>query len=137
MIQESQLDPMACSQVGACGLGQFMPGTFADVTRQMGWDGSVSRHDPDKGIEAWAYYQGRLYQMWKSDRTNEDRISLAEAAYNAGAGNILKAQAKCGGPSGYDAIMACLEDITGIHYRETIGYTRSIRVIWRRLELGG
>lgn len=126
---------MACSAVGACGLGQFMPGTWADVVRSMGWQAQASRHDAGMGIEAWAYYQGRLVQAWKANRPAEDRIALAEASYNAGMGNILKAQTRCNGANLYDEIMACLPAITGDHSRETIGYTRSIRKIWKQLEM--
>jgi membrane-bound lytic murein transglycosylase MltF len=114
-----------------------MPGTWADVGRQLRWDGAPARADVDRGIEAWAYYQGKLYQAWKADRPQEDRVSLAEASYNAGLGNILKAQAKCSGASLWADIMACLPDVTGILSKETIGYSTRIRRIWRDLEMGG
>jgi membrane-bound lytic murein transglycosylase MltF len=141
LIAESNLDPNACSQVGACGLGQFMPGTWADVVAQMKWDGNVSRHDAKHGIEAWAYYQGRLYMTWKANRPQEDRVSLAESSYNAGLGWILRAQKLCTVKTGsgcalWDEVMKFLPEITGHHSKETIGYTQRIRRVWADLERG-
>lgn len=140
LIAESNLNPDVCSHVGACGLGQFMPGTWADVVAQLNWDRGISRHDPKYGIQAWAYYQGRLYQTWRAERTVEDRVSLAEASYNAGLGWILRAQKLCvqetGGKcaSWDDIVLGHLERITGHHSKETIGYTLRIRRVWRELE---
>lgn len=141
LIAESNLDPEACSQVGACGLGQFMPGTWSDVVAQMNWDPAASRHDPKLGIQAWAYYQGRLFQTWRSQRPIEDRVSLAEASYNAGLGWILRAQKRCTELTEstcaiWDEVMRFLPSITGEHSKETIGYTLRIRRIWAELEKG-
>ncbi len=141
LIAESNLNPDVCSHVGACGLGQFMPGTWADVVAQMSWETGVSRHDPKLGIQAWAYYQGRLFQTWRAERPLEDRVSLAEASYNAGLGWILKAQKLCATETGagcalYAEVIAYLPRITGHHAKETIEYTARIRRVWAELEKG-
>lgn len=141
LIAESNLDPNVCSHVGACGLGQFMPGTWADVVSQLKWDGNVSRFDAKHGIQAYAYYQGRLYMTWKANRPNEDRVSLAESSYNAGLGWILRAQKLCASSTTsscalWDEVIQFLPSITGDHSKETIGYTLRIRRIWIELEKG-
>lgn len=141
LIAESNLNPEVCSQVGACGLGQFMPGTWADVMKALGNGANISRFDAKHGIEAYGYYQGRLYMTWKSDRPNEDRVSLAESSYNAGLGWILRAQKLCTQSTTskcalWDEVIQFLPSITGDHSKETIGYTLRIRRIWAELEKG-
>lgn len=64
----------------------------------------------------------RLRNGWSSPRPETDRHSLAMASYNAGFGNLLKAQSACGGGVLYSEIIACLPDVTGHHSKETIGY---------------
>lgn len=76
-----------------------------------------------------------LRMIWRSPRPEWDRHNLAMASYNSGAGNIIKAQKACGNPPGYEAIMACLPQITGRYARETQGYAPRIRAIYVRLML--
>ncbi|EMK3400832.1 transglycosylase SLT domain-containing protein [Vibrio parahaemolyticus] len=131
LIQESSLRPNAISPVGAEGLAQFMPGTWSDVSRELGMVGSPT--DAELAIPAGAYYMAKLRNIWKWPRPEEDRHNLALACYNAGCGNILKAQRLCGNPSNYEPIMACLPQVTGKHAKETLGYAPRIRRIYKRL----
>lgn len=123
--QESLLVPTAVSPVGAKGLCQFMPGTWRDMQRQLGI--SAGPFNEVANIRAAAYYMRQLRRGWSSPRPEHDRHNLAMASYNAGFGNLLKAQKACGGPSGYCDIIECLPSITGHHSRETITYVRRIR----------
>lgn len=132
LIQESQLNPNAQSPVGAQGLAQFMPATWEQINRELAL-ADVSRRDAGRSIEAGAYYMGKLKAGWRSPRPEMDRHYLAAASYNAGIGSIIKAQRKCGGPAGYDAIMQCLPLITGKYSAETIGYVIRIRKIHGKL----
>lgn len=125
LYQESLLNPDAVSPVGARGLAQFMPGTWAEVQRDLGWV-SVSPHSAKHSIIAGAYYMRKLRRLWSSPRPIIDRHWLAQASYNAGGGNILKAQKRCGGALRYHAIIACLPLVTGRHSAETITYTKRI-----------
>lgn len=134
LYQESLLDPMAVSPVGARGLGQFMPGTWRDVSRRLGF-GSVSPHSEKHSILATAYYMRKLRNSWSSPRPEIDRMDLARASYNAGMGNILKAQKAAGGATRYSAIIAALPEVTGRHSKETITYVKRIRR-WFALLLG-
>ncbi|WP_281645548.1 transglycosylase SLT domain-containing protein [Parendozoicomonas sp. Alg238-R29] len=124
--QESRLNPLAVSPVGAQGLCQFMPGTAEEVGRQLGI--TVSPFAPEWSIQAAAFYMQRLRRGWSSPRPEVDRHSLAMASYNAGIGNIIKAQKACDGQLLYSEIIDCLPDITGRHSKETITYVRNI---WR------
>ncbi|MCJ2164656.1 MULTISPECIES: transglycosylase SLT domain-containing protein [unclassified Pseudodesulfovibrio] len=125
LYQESQLNPEAVSPVGARGLAQFMPGTWDDVCRQLGY-GRVSPHLVKQAVNAGAYYMVRLRNAWTSPRPEIDRWDLARASYNAGFGNILKAQGLAGGASRYADIIAALPSVTGRHAQETIIYNQRI-----------
>lgn len=133
--QESRLEPAAVSPVGARGVAQFMPGTWSDVSRQLGW-GTVSPHVADYAIEAGAFYMSRLRDNWSAPRPVADRYSLALASYNAGLGNLLQAQQRCGGRNLYGEIIECLPEVTGHYSRETITYVRRIWKYWQAMVLG-
>jgi len=131
LIQESALDPRAVSPAGAQGLAQFMPTTWPEWERQQGR--TLDPFDPSESITAGAWYMMRMRSIWTSRRPERDRHNLAMASYNAGAGNIIKAQRRCGGALLYEGIMACLPLITGHHAKETQGYAPRIRLIHQRL----
>lgn len=135
LYQESRLDAAAVSPVGAKGLAQFMPGTWAGVARQLRLPPGTSPVQ-DIAIDAGAYYMVQLRRSWHSPRPTDDRHMLAQASYNAGLGNILKAQERCGKPALYAEIVACLPAVTGIHSRETLGYVQRIRQ-WRGMMEAG
>lgn len=124
--QESAGDPNAVSPVGALGLAQFMPLTWEDMKRAGVVPKGASPRDARHAIQAQAYYMSRLSRFWSSPRPDSDRIRLALASYNAGAGNIHKSQVACGNPSGYSDIMGCLSMVTGRHATETLGYVPHI-----------
>jgi soluble lytic murein transglycosylase-like protein len=123
--QESGLNSDAVSPVGAKGLAQFMPASWNDVIRQMGVPGA-NPNDAKYAIQAGAFYLSKLMSQWTAKRPEPDRHKLSLASYNAGIGNIAKAQRACGNPSGYDAIMFCLPFITGAYSKETLDYAPKI-----------
>lgn len=132
LFQESHLDPAAVSHVGARGIAQFMPGTWADMARRLDMPAGVTPHDARYAIEAGAVYDADLRRQWSRNRPAQEAHRLALASYNAGAGNILKAQKVCGGAVLWSAIAPCLPVITGDHARETQGYIQRIEH-WRQL----
>lgn len=134
LYQESRLDPAAVSPVGARGLAQFMPGTWTEVARQLRLPPGTSPHQ-DIAIQAGAYYMARLRASWTAPRPDDDRQRLAQASYNAGLGNILRAQQRCGGAT-WAEISPCLQAVTGRHAAETLGYVTSI-ARWHRLMASG
>ena len=84
--QESKFDENAVSEKGAHGLMQLMPNTQMDIANNL--DNIFnSQGNIDIGIN----YFSRLYRLFESS-TDEDRISLTLAAYNAGPSRIYDAQ---------------------------------------------
>lgn len=133
--QESRLDPAAVSPVGARGLAQFMPATWGDVSRQLGIAGA-SPHVAKYAIQAGAYYMAQLRWQWHV-LPFPDRQQLGQASYNAGAGNLRKAQRRCGMASRYSMIVACLAGVTGpANARQTTDYVDRIAK-WRALMEAG
>lgn len=122
--QESRLNPLAVSPVGATGLCQFMPATIKDM--QSRYSGLNNFWLPEVSIRASALYMNQLNKYWSSPRPTMDRYMLALASYNAGAGNVTKAQKKCNGNVLYNEIIKCLPLVTGKHSKETINYVELI-----------
>lgn len=133
--QESLLDPLAISPAGAQGICQFMPMTWAEVSAEISLE---SVWNPEASILASAYYMSKLHKFWSSPRPLMDRHMLALASYNAGAGNLAKAQRICSGALLYREISPCLPAITGHHSEETLGYVdKIIRRWWPAMLLEG
>jgi membrane-bound lytic murein transglycosylase MltF len=139
--QESRLDPAAVSPVGAAGLCQAMPKTFADWIRKYGWQ-NASPHVAKYCIMGGAGYMRELRQVWKqhADRTPLERHLLALGQYNAGTGNILAAQRRCGAgkPDGarlWAGIVPCLAAVTGqANAKQTADYVRLIPIWAKKME---
>lgn len=91
-IAESNLDENAISSAGAIGIMQIMPDTFRWLQRMIN---ITDIKDPYDNIKAGIYYDKRLYDEWSSPRPFEHRMAFTFASYNAGLGNILKAQKVC------------------------------------------
>ena len=91
-IVESAMDPYAFSHGGAAGLWQFIPATGKrfGLARNWWYDG---RRDPIAATDAALDYLELLHRRFGD-------WSLAVAAYNAGEGNVMKAQRR--GPEGAD-----------------------------------
>lgn len=124
--QESRLNPNAVSPVGAKGVCQFMPPTWKDMQNKLGFQGDP--FIPDLNIQAAASYMSQLRDVWdRRSRNNVQVHSLALASYNAGTGNILKAQEKSSGKRLWCEIQPHLVEVTGRHSKETTHY---VEVIW-------
>jgi membrane-bound lytic murein transglycosylase MltF len=123
-IVESNLKPDAVSPAGAQGIMQIMPGTWADLEDELGI--IASPFNPQVNILFGIRYMKKMVKFWKAPRTEQERLELAQASYNAGAGNILRAQAICQNKSTWNDISPCLVQVTGRHYFETLNYVHRI-----------
>ena len=126
LYQESRLDPTAKSGVGAEGVGQFMPNTWSDISKALGYV-NVPRSEAGPAIAGAAYYMRQLRAAWNT--TDFDRHKLALGAYNAGGGNLRRSVRLCGGSLVWDIASQCIVQVTGeANARQTTGYITSI---WR------
>ena len=131
-VAESRLQAKARSRVGALGVMQIMPKTFEEIRRK---NPSIkgTREQPRWNIAAGIYYDRTLWKAWKDKRPMQDRINFMFASFNAGKGNILKAQrvAKKKGLNRnlWRSIEQTLPQVTGRHSKETIGYVTKIHKI--------
>ncbi|MBT4838078.1 MAG: transglycosylase SLT domain-containing protein [Methylococcales bacterium] len=88
-IAESGLQPKAKSVVGAKGIMQIMPATFAEIKNKNRRFASVNT--PRWNIAAGIYYDKQLYKRWKVKLKRKEKLTYTFASYNAGYGNIHKA----------------------------------------------
>lgn len=84
MYEESRFDPQAIGPGGSAGLFQFMPATWQDL-------GVGDPHDPEEAAAAASWYVSWLMEQF-SDLAEPDRLAMAIASYNAGAGHVFDAQ---------------------------------------------
>ena len=131
-IAESRLKKGAKSRTGAYGIMQIMPKTFDEIKRK---NPSIrgSRKQPRWNIAAGIYYDRQIWKTWKAERPFQDRIKFMFGSYNAGKGNILKAQ-KIARKEGrnenlWQSIEPALPKVTGRNSRETIDYVKKINRI--------
>jgi len=110
--------------------------TWRDWVQRLKLDPMASPHEAKHAIPAGAAYMAQLRAAWRPDgRTILDRHALAAASYNAGMGNILKAQTLCGDPRLWQDISPCLAKVTGEkNAHETRGYVPAIWRWWGLLE---
>jgi len=122
--------------VGAEGIAQFMEPTWRDAIRALGWPRTLSRRDAAYAIEGGAWYMRKLRGTWSRERSVLEKHDLALASYNAGMGNILKAQRFCNDARFWPEIAPCLARVTGsAHAFETTDYVLKVARWFRAMEV--
>lgn len=131
-IAESNLQADAKSHVGAKGIMQIMPKTFEEIKYK---NPSIkgSSQQPKWNIAAGIYYDRQIWKLWKAKRPFQDKLAFMFGSYNAGKGNILKAQRiaekKGINPNLWSSIEKTLYRVTGKNSKETIGYVDKINKV--------
>ncbi len=131
-VAESRLRANAKSYVGAKGVMQIMPKTFEEIQRK---NPAIkgTREQPRWNIAAGIWYDKSIWNIFKAKRPLQDRIDFMMGSYNAGKGNVIKAQKKAIkmglDPNLWSSIEKTLPEITGRHSNETIGYVGKIKII--------
>lgn len=91
---ESNWDPRAHNPSGASGIAQFLPDTWVTWGRDYDGDGTADVWDPADAIPSQAAYDCALMDQMKAavaaGKVHGGLLELTLAAYNAGAGNVLK-----------------------------------------------
>lgn len=136
-VAESRLKADARSHVGAKGVMQIMPQTFDEILKKNPTiKGSLEQ--PRWNIAAGIWYDKSIWDIFKADRPLQDRFDFMFGSFNAGKGNILKAQrlAKKKGlnPNLWESIEQTLPGVTGRNSRETLGYVNKIKTIQGALD---
>ena len=122
---ESGFNPNAANAIGAKGLGQAMPATWADYIRR-GWvPAGSSPFDPLPALQGQ-----HAYMCYLEGRCSGD-FTAALASYNAGLGSVRKAQALASalGMPDTRAWLRALPRVTGPHAAETQTYVQRIETI--------
>ena len=136
LIAESDLNPLAVSETGAEGIAQFEPDDWAEWSAKCGYGPEITAFMAAPAIDVHCAYMAHLYGEWSLPRAEIDRWRLAVASYNAGLGNILKAQSLAGGAPDWLTISSTLSDVTGeSNAAQTVEYVaRTERVLAELLQ---
>ena len=127
-MAESNLNPNARSYVGARGLMQLMPSTYAEIRTRRPELGAIN--DPEFNIAAGIYHDRFLWRLWSRDIPEERRLAFMFASYNAGQGTIGRAARMARerqlDPWHWPTIESIAPTVPRWRYRETLGYVRKI-----------
>lgn len=135
---ESGLNPLAVSPAGAEGLMQIMPTTWPEIRDAIGAPADATPFEPRWAIPGAAWYDRRMWNAWRTPRAQIERVKLMFASYNAGLGNLFKAQDLADGATLAAPILDHLAQVTGEkNANETRGYVRRIERFYGQLLLQG
>ena len=127
-VAESELNPAARSGVGARGLMQLMPATFAAISASRGWMSSIDA--PETNIAAGILHDHDLWELWKPKVEADELPRFAFASYNAGEGTIFRARGVAAAanldPTRWDNIARVAPTVRHWRHAETLGYVRKI-----------
>jgi membrane-bound lytic murein transglycosylase F len=128
-MAESNLDSAARSYVGARGIMQLMPTTFAEIQSRRPELESIDH--VEWNIAAGIMHDRYLWRRWKDLGVDEERRRFMFASYNAGEGPILRARGMARERQLDAHAWASIEQVAPAvrrwRYRETLGYVRKIQ----------
>ena len=128
-VAESNLREDARSPVGAVGVMQIMPRTFAEIQRKNpAITGSLDQ--PRWNIAAGIWYDRQHFVVWAADRSLVERLKFTFGSYNAGRSSILRAQQFALGEGLnarlWDSVAGELPRVTGRRSQETVTYVARV-----------
>jgi membrane-bound lytic murein transglycosylase F len=128
-MAESNLDSAARSYVGATGIMQLMPSTFAEIQSRRTEFESID--NVEWNIAAGILHDRYLWQRWKDLGLDEERRRFMFGSYNAGEGPILRARGMARqrelDAHAWASIEQVAPEVRRWRYRETLGYVRKIQ----------
>lgn len=137
-MAESNLDQDAISPAGAVGILQVLPATGEWISAKYGGKlrDAHELRNAKTNIRIAALYISHLHRFWSYPRPSEYcRLQVVQASFNAGEGNILKAQTLSSGRLCWKHIAAYLHEVTGQkHSEETLSYVQTITENYLRLK---
>jgi membrane-bound lytic murein transglycosylase MltF len=127
-MAESDLTPTARSRVGARGIMQLMPSTYAQIRSAVPRFGAID--DPEWNIAAGILHDRDMWTAWGRDVPERERWAFMFASYNAGEGTIIRARKAAAAErldhSHWPAIESVAPKVERWRYSETLGYVRTI-----------
>jgi membrane-bound lytic murein transglycosylase F len=138
-MTESNLNPDAKSWVGARGIMQLMPSTFAEIqTRNTGFQ---SIDDQEWNIAAGIYYDRQLWRLWRDSVDLADHERFMFASYNAGRVPLLRAQTlarlRALDPRLWGSVTMVAPEVPRWRHAETLTYVERIGANLQRLDARG
>lgn len=131
-VAESNLNPDAKSWVGAQGIMQIMPRTFEEIRNKNSYVQGAAT-EPRWNIAAGIWYNKQQFDFWQKGRALDQRLKFMYGSYNAGRGNLLKAQREAIdfglNPRVWESMYQALPRVTGDHSKETLNYVEKIFTI--------
>lgn len=128
-MAESNLDSAARSYVGARGIMQLMPSTFAEIQSRRTEFESIDH--VEWNIAAGILHDRYLWQRWKDLGVDDERRRFMFGSYNAGEGPILRARGMARqrelDAHTWSSIERVAPEVRRWRYRETLGYVRKIQ----------
>jgi membrane-bound lytic murein transglycosylase MltF len=134
-ITESSLNPEATSGVGARGIMQLMPSTYAEIRSKNPEIGEIN--DPEWNIAAGICYNRQLWKRWADGAAGTDRREFMFGSYNAGRVTILRAQKLAIGKlldgRVWPSIQNVAPEVPGWRHKETLDYIQRIQFSLARM----
>lgn len=136
-LAESGLDPQARSPVGARGVMQLMPGTYAIIKKARSEQfGNIE--DPEWNIAAGILYNRDLWHVWSDNPDDQERLRFMFGSYNAGPGTIRRATRVAKTRQLNDKTWRSVEEVAPAvqrwRYKETLPYVKKIEGNYRTIE---
>jgi membrane-bound lytic murein transglycosylase F len=135
-LAESNLDAAATSRVGARGIMQLMPSTFAEIRTRNPQIAGID--DPEWNIAAGIYYDRMLWRLWQQDSIDGHRREFMFASYNAGRTTIRNAQGVARTEKldhrEWPSIEAVAPRVPRWRHEETVSYVRRIQEYLARFD---